>query len=486
MAARIARMLSLGLFATALLMSWGIPTTLAQEPSGNRLAPLDLDEMEANYALEPASFQEDFSSELPPGQVAHRDEEVVYEDEEIIYEDGDDFQSTQDYEYQVPSSNFWVRGDYLQWWTSGNPLPPLIMTSPNNVQPGVYGDANTSVLFGDSRANRDARSSYRTTLGYWSDADRCWGVEADFFDLGGASANFSMSSDGNTVLTRPYFDTQLGTQAVQLIAFPQGLFAFTGQVGSVSVNASDFFESVSVRFRRNLASRVRCVSEDICDLPDCRECSSRVAYGYGLRKSRLDMIVGYRYYRLNDNVNVDETVVLTETDGLNPVGTMFGIRDSFHATNEFNGGELGLLAEFDRGRWSMEFLAKLDLGSNRRTVLIDGSVATTQPGAATVTPQGGFLALPSNIGRYTRTEFAAIPQFGAELGYQVTHGMRVFAGYNVIYWARTARAGAHIDTNIDIDNFPPVTPGGGPEPQFISRDTAFWAQGMNLGVELRY
>ncbi len=427
--------------------------------------------------------------ELVPGELVP--EELVFDDEIIYDDDGfyDDGQPDLEHCQYVPSSQFWIRADYLSWWTNGNQLPALITTGlAADAVPGALGQPGTNVLFGGGVANSDTRSSYRMTLGYWGDTYRVLGMEADYFDLGGASANFSQTSNGSVILARPFFDVISGSEGAQLIAHPVTGAPGLGVVGTVTAHASDYFESVGVRMRRNLRAYTTCQSRDCIDFPGCPQCNEARACGRRTRTFRLDMIGGYRYYRLNDGVTISENTVLTEAHGVVPAGVVIDVRDSFHATNEFNGGELGLLADYRRGRWSMELLAKFALGNNRRTVLIDGRTVTmgAAPGDTPVVTQGGLLALPTNMGRHIRNDFTIIPQFGAELGYQLTHGMRFFAGYNLLYWSQTARAGDHIDTNVDQRNIPPPMAGATPSPAFTSRDTAFWAQGLNLGVELRY
>src|SRR5436190_10489023 len=44
-----------------------------------------------------------------------------------------------------------VRGEYLLWWTNGNPLPPLVTSSPPGTpqnQAGVLGTPGVQTLFG--------------------------------------------------------------------------------------------------------------------------------------------------------------------------------------------------------------------------------------------------------------------------------------------------------------------------------------------------
>ena len=71
-----------------------------------------------------------------------------------------------------PPGKYWLRADYLMWWTNGTRLPPLVTTSPQGTpvsQAGVLGASGTTVLFGDTTVGDDMRSGFRTTFGMWLD-----------------------------------------------------------------------------------------------------------------------------------------------------------------------------------------------------------------------------------------------------------------------------------------------------------------------------
>ena len=82
------------------------------------------------------------------------------------------------------------------------------------------------------------------------------------------------------------------------------------------------------------------------------------------------------------------------------------------------------------------------------------------------------------------------------LCYQVTQRVRLTAGYNFLYWSNVFRPGEQIDRNLDaarIPNFcnldPTQCPHGlinPPRPQPTNRDTGFWAQGISLGLEVKF
>ena len=56
------------------------------------------------------------------------------------------------------------------------------------------------------------------------------------------------------------------------------------------------------------------------------------------------------------------------------------------------------------------------------------------PNGTVQTAQGGLLTVPgTNIGRFSQSRFAVVPEIGLNLGYQVTQRMKVFVGYNFLY-----------------------------------------------------
>jgi hypothetical protein len=79
-----------------------------------------------------------------------------------------------------------------------------------------------------------------------------------------------------------------------------------------------------------------------------------------------------------------------------------------------------------------------------------------------------------------------MPELGIAVGYDITCRLRVTCGYTILYWSKVVRPGDQIDTQVNPSQFPPGTLTGAPYPQFTPRTTDFWAQGLNVGLELRF
>lgn len=365
---------------------------------------------------------------------------------------------------------FWIRAEYLIWWTKGMDTPPLVTTSNSGASrsnAGVLGLPGTETLFGGELFT-DSRSGGRFRIGKWCDQCNWVGFETEYMFLAGEDQNFAACDVGSTIYARPFFNTNLNREDSELVQFP-------GVVnGSIHVDADTSLWSISPRLRVNLAcEKLGCNPCDPCCNPN-DPCS---VGGY-----RFDMLVGYRYMNLEDNLTVRES--LATIDPNNP--TYFTLRDQFDTSNEFHGVDVGFLWEGYKGPWSLELIGRVGFGNTSQEVSIDGATTTTS-GGTSVSDRGALLALESNIGTYSRDEFTVLPELSATLGYALSARTRFLVGYTFVYWPSVARAGDQIDLNVNTDLIPPVQATNGDDvPAFAFQDTEFWAQGLSLGMEYRW
>jgi hypothetical protein len=128
------------------------------------------------------------------------------------------------------------------------------------------------------------------------------------------------------------------------------------------------------------------------------------------------------------------------------------------------------------------------VGDNIEVVNNSGATTVTVPGFPPVARSGGLLALASNSGHFSKEQGAVIPEFGARVGYQVTPNFHLFAGYTLLYWGSVVRAGNEVDLVVN----PNLLPGSGASatgpqrPMPLLNGSSFWAQGIDLGFELRF
>ena len=381
-----------------------------------------------------------------------------------------------------PADGVWVRGDYLMWWTKGMSVPPLVTTSPADTEPedaGVLGLEGTEVLLGDERLFDELRWGTRLRVGAWTGCRRDYGVEGEYFALGDETGRFRRRSDGLPILARPFYNVlpnETG-QDSELIAYPDVI------AGTVTADTSTELESLGLRVRINW-QRIGSFCGNGCGCTNCCGCAPACACacGCGCRPAcgaRLDLILGYRYLHLGEDLVIRED--------LDSIATTFDVTDAFDTENDFHGAEIGLLLEYEWCRLSLEVLAKVALGNNNRIIRINGDTTITTYGVPD-DYSGGILAQRTNIGEYGGDEFAVVPEVGITLGYQLTRRLRATFGYSFLYWRDVARPGEQIDTRVNPNLFAPEEdPFSGPlRPQFVLHDTDFWAQGLNFGVDYRW
>lgn len=360
-----------------------------------------------------------------------------------------------------------ARFDYLSWWERGSSLPPLVTTSlPGTVQTdaGVLGEAATSVLVGDERVLDDQRSGGRVEATWWVGGGEWCGIDGDYLQLQTASAlssfgsTFSGGATGGQILARPFFNATLGEQDAQIVAFPQFLEPLSSQLidldGRVRVESQSDVQSAGLGLRRLLW-----IDFDA--------------------QYRVYLTGGYRFWRFDDNLTISDQTF--PVGGFFAPGSQIATFDQFDVKNEFHGGDVGLATEIRRGCWSVELMAKLAMGNNHQVIQINGQTLTSD-GTAVITTPGGLLTQNSNIGTFRRDEFALIPQFSANLSYQITSYLRAQIGYTFTYWFDVVRAADQIDEVVNLDQATnplqrPAVPYG---------ESDFWLQGVNGGVELSF
>lgn len=368
----------------------------------------------------------------------------------------------------------YVRAEMLRWQTAGMHVPALVTTSeavagqafpPPVRNAGVLGIPGTVVLYGDGDILDNTRSGGRIYVGMPIDYERRLTLEGEYFGLEEAAENFSASSNGTPILARPFFNlattpNNIAAESSELVAYPNVIR------GTVAVDASSTFEGAAARLKYLLCCSEGCVPALVRRRGD-------VPGGY-----RMELTGGYRYLGLDDNLTIREDLATIPAPGT------FDLQDSFQTNNEFHGVELGMLLHTRRGRWTMDWVSRLGIGSTNATSMISGSTIIDD-GTGSVTHQGGLLAQTTNIGTYDTSDFAVVPELGVTVGLDVTPRFRLLLGYTMIYWSRVLRAGDQIDREINPNLIPPanlpLVGAARPEQRFVWSD--YWAQGLTIGLE---
>jgi hypothetical protein len=270
------------------------------------------------------------------------------------------------------------------------------------------------------------------------------GADLDVNPLVGAraSAGFWLNADRTMSIEATGFVTERGGGNVTLLstaaqpAFIPFLTAANAEAalaiapgGGVAVNGAERLWGVDCNFV--------CLSELCCH--------------------DVALFFGYRYADLSESLAINATVGAATTT------------DRFATRNQFNGGQVGIRAGKQFGSIFFGVQAEGAAGTNHEFVDIVGT--TTAGGVSTV---GGTFAKASNIGRFGQSRFAYLAQGEAKLGWQINRNFMIYVGYDYLGWYRALRPADQIDRHILA-----------PQPPSLSQ-SYFWAQGGNLGFELRY
>jgi hypothetical protein len=356
----------------------------------------------------------------------------------------------------------------LLWKIRDANFPVLATTStgfnPRNAMgtSGILGQPSTVVLFGGGPVDSELRSGARFRAGYWFDDCQTWGIDAGGFFLAERSIGASFSSNGSQVLTRPFFNGATNSEFSEVTVQP-------GLSGSLNISAPSELWGLEVNLRHNL-------------LCGCWY--------------RLDGLLGFRYLNLDESLNIREDIDVPVSIGGAFAGSHITVQDGFHTRNQFTGAQVGTDLAMHHGNWVLDVRGTVGLGNTHQTVDINGNQMILGGVGGNRNFGGGLLALPSNIGHHTRDQFSVVPELGVTLGYQVTENVRVFAGYNILYWTDVVRPGDQIDRTLNprlIPNFVKLNPASAPpgsanpvRPAFLFHNTDFWAQGMTVGAEFKY
>jgi hypothetical protein len=348
-------------------------------------------------------------------------------------------------------------------------VPALVTTSvaadPQIGLAGALGDANTRVLFGNTGMNDDSYSGGRISFGYWFDPYETVGIETSFFGLDKQTTRYVGTSAGTPVLARPFYDIRTPGEAAWSVALENTTDGLVAS-GFVGVEATTELLGTEVLLRRALTRG---------------------------RWSRLDLLLGYRFARLDDSLRIGQFSTALANNPLVAPGTTLALLDEFETSNRFHGAEIGIVSEMRHYSWSLETFLKLAFGGTRSRVGIDGT-GETDTGAAVITSDG-LLAQATNIGQYSQSEFSMIPELGVTIGCDLTYRLRFTFGYSLFYWSKVARPGEQIDMDLDLarsgavpalPDVPPVLAAGATHPEFRMRTTDVWAQGMSFGLDFRF
>lgn len=346
---------------------------------------------------------------------------------------------------------YWFDAEALLWFGDNLNSPPLVTTAPTGVVPIVGDPGVTNAFGGPDGIDPGLLPGYRLSFGTWLNDCRTVGVGGRVYGLFVGESSFSEASDGTQSIGRPFVDFNSGLASVYDISYSTG--GVTHWEGNVEASSGLSMTGVDVLGKFLVA---------------------------GDESHRLNMLAGYGFNRLDNDLSIHSFRVNRLTGDLIPDGTTFDTLDSFSTANTFHGGVLGLESDFRRGRFTVGSLMKVGFGNVHQQVAISGATTTVDGSTSVVTnTAAGVLAQPSNSGTYDRDRFAFMPELGVKLGYDIRQNVQFTVGYTFLYWSDVALAGDQINTMVDpLQNTA--------NPAFAFRESGYWMQGIDLGLSFRY
>jgi hypothetical protein len=370
--------------------------------------------------------------------------------------------------YDVRRHRVWFQSEALLWARHKRMLPPLAttsvlgtirQTSPFDPVASTLGFPTTTLLFGGNREGQDVKFGSMINFGFWLDPPNEIGIGGRFWILDDDHQNYvaSSTSPGLENLAIPIFNVAPGFNKEDAV-----LIGFQGapgpqQSGSLFIHMANEILGADAYVRMNML------------------------HWFGQRRDgsvglfhNWDMLVGYRFTRVNDLLTIHADV---STD----LPADISFTDYFRTKNQFHGGLLGISKTLRNGRWSVKAAGNIGFGNMHQTVLIAGTNTVSAGGPPSTTP-GAIFTQTTNLGKYNRDHFAYVPEFKLNFGFQVTNIFRVTAGYDFMYWSNVMMAGQQIDRSVNRNLFGGMAGLVPARPEFFYRDTDFWAQGLNFGV----
>lgn len=346
----------------------------------------------------------------------------------------------------VCQNQFWLEADYLYWQIQDSPkVIPLVIE-----QPEINGAFD--VVLGGKKIKNDWHSGARFAIGYWFDECKSLGVEASYFFLGKKSKHSSVTSDenGSPRLRVPYFNVITEEPASIALATP-GVFR-----GSAALKVSNKMQGAEL----NVVKAMPC--------------------------SAFTLLAGFRYWNFEDNLT------FSANSPFIPTPTIYNFQDKFNTENNFYGGQIGASYRQTFSCFFFDVRGKLALGAMCQKSNINGEFHTNEFTGSEETFEGGFFALPTNIGHHKKTTFAVIPEVNLNLGYNITDNFCIYVGYSALYASRVLRSAKQMSSSLNptqsanIEFTPTPELVGEASPKSKLRSTGLWAQGLNVGLDLTF
>lgn len=358
---------------------------------------------------------------------------------------------------QLPTK-IWGSVAYLNWQVKNSSINVPLVTTSHSADLGILNQPTTHVIYGDGSSNDNVNFNdipgVGVTLGAWLDScNNQYGIEANGFWLNRQNQKTLISTDDFPVLAVPFFNTVTDREFSQIIANPASIF------GSTWTNNSSRLWGADLNGLFSLSN------------------NGPIQY---------TALAGFRFLDLDESMNMTAKRRFL-TPAVLPFNTELITNDYFGTQNHFYGAQVGGKAAYTCHKFVGEIVGKLALGVNAQTLDINGGTTTIFFGSGAPTTfidRGGFFAMPSNSGTFHHNQLAVMPELQAKVAYLVTPHIKPYLAYNFLYVTNVLRATEQVDRNVNPVELPPTcgAASASRNPQF--NQATFWAQGVNVGVEL--
>ncbi|MCS6864088.1 MAG: BBP7 family outer membrane beta-barrel protein [Gemmata sp.] len=257
------------------------------------------------------------------------------------------------------------------------------------------------------------------SVGRWMGTNNIHGVEGNFYFLN-SGTTYDAFIPGYVVS----FPRSGGSVAAQILPYPPAFAPVV--VGTFPFTLDTLFATVDVNYRRNM----------ICT-----------------PHARLDLVVGYRYAYLGDELYLGDRF-----DDYNDYR-----HNRFTVANHFHGGQVGLAGEMRWEGWFVAGAAKIALGGTTPELTTTGVFAGAEGQV------GNRFRRLGALDQDERTELAVLPTVNLQFGHQLGDRARLFVSYSLAYLSHVTR----------ISN--------ATRPGFSALNTNdFWVQSIGFGADFRF
>lgn len=360
---------------------------------------------------------------------------------------------------------FWIGASYAALFVKPEKIavPLTTVGSAADASPGAIGQPGTTIVSTD-KFNFGMLSGVQTDAGLFLTPDGCVALQWSTLWVFPGHSRYGIASDGtgNPLIARPIFNVNTGANGSLIDSFPGTV------TGSMNVDARTALFGTEL----NLL---------------CRSHSGE--------QSHFDVLGGARFMHLSEDLTIiDQLTPLVpgfltfETGPANPPNSLVDM-DKFKTANNFYGLQLGGLYGIEGERWFLAGYGKAGLGVTNQYVNINGQTALVTPTGRQFAG-GGVLAVPTNMGQYSRNVLGFLPEGGLTLGVNVTSHVQLTFGYSFLYWNSVVRPAAQLNNTVNPTQIPTTvgfgTSVGPPAPTFQFVPESFWMHNINCGLAMHF